>query len=33
MQKKEQEVYFAVWGKHSSDNKFVTKKSFFQEWA
>ena len=33
MQKKEQEVYFALHCKHSLDNIFVTKKKFFQEWA
>ena len=30
MQKKEQEVYFALQGKHSLDNTFVIKKSFFR---
>ena len=33
MQKKEQEVYFALHCKHSLDNIFLTKKKFFQEWA
>ena len=33
MQKKEQEVYFALQCKHSEDNTFVAKKFFFQEWA
>ena len=31
MQKKEQEVYFALQCKHSEDNTFVAKKFFFQE--
>ena len=30
MQKKEQEVYFALQGKHSEDNIFVTKFFFFR---
>ena len=30
MQKKEQEVYFALHCKHSSNNIFVTKKYFFR---
>ena len=33
MQMKEQEVYFALQGKHSYGNIFVTKKIFFQEEA
>ena len=28
MQKKEQDVYFALEGKHNQDNIFVTKKNF-----
>ena len=30
MQKKQQKVYFALQGKHSWDNIFVTKKYFFR---
>ena len=33
IQKKEQEVYFAIQGKHSLDSIFVTKNFFFQVWA
>ena len=33
MQKKEEEVYFALHCKHSLDNIFLTDKIFFQEWA